>query len=77
MGIFTIGSKAQSGIITRLTRTSNWDFFSPGLRVPAAVPYDTPIRLVLSSEASYRRPADALNGVAIERRSLSRACSFS
>jgi len=27
------------------------DFFSPGLRVPAAVPYDTPIRLVLSSEA--------------------------
>lgn len=27
------------------------DFFLPGLRVPAAVPFDTPIRLVLSTEA--------------------------
>ena len=26
------------------------DFFSPGLRVPAAIPYDKPIRLMLSSE---------------------------
>ena len=28
------------------------DFFTPGLRVPAAIPYDKPIRLVLSSETS-------------------------
>lgn len=27
------------------------DFFAPGLRVPAAVPYDTRVRLILSSEA--------------------------
>ena len=27
------------------------DFFFPGLRIPAAVPFDKPIRLVLSSEA--------------------------